>query len=209
MKIRIFFLLCFILPVFLNAQMNAFSKPNFKILGVSSEKVEFSSKRIESFEANAFREKEYSLIKRQMTTLLVWSVSNFLVSGYSLAAQSQVPLNASSRSFHQMNIYWNTVNFGIAALSLRGQKKYMNSAIDPDGFVGRNSRFKKTFLLNAGLDVLYMGSGLAAMYMSDRFSEEPLVKGFGSSVFLQGFFLFGFDLLSYFEHKKLRRELNL
>jgi hypothetical protein len=58
------------------------------------------------------------------------------------------------------------------------------------------------FIFNAGLDVGYMAIGLYLMERSKNASKnQDLLKGYGSSLILQGGFLFAFDLVMYFVHK--------
>jgi len=50
-------------------------------------------------------------------------------------------------------------------------------------------------LINAGLDVAYLGSGFLLRYLSTRYdSRSDLLKGYGNSLILQGAFLLVFDL---------------
>ena len=58
------------------------------------------------------------------------------------------------------------------------------------------------FLINAGLDVAYMGTGFLLRHLSTRNYKRPeLLLGYGNSVILQGGFLFLFDGVMYLIQK--------
>ncbi|MEZ4903209.1 MAG: hypothetical protein R2822_16350 [Spirosomataceae bacterium] len=53
-------------------------------------------------------------------TLAGWSVANLAVSGLAIGRAK-----GSARYFHEMNLYWNVVNVGIASMGLLALRKKM------------------------------------------------------------------------------------
>lgn len=107
-----------------------------------------------------------------------------------------------SKYFHQFNAMWNTVNLAIAGFG------YFNS-INTDYSLLTNSQIVKDFsslqsflLLNAGLDVAYIATGL---YLKEKSKSSPnnsdRLRGYGNSLLLQGGFLLLFDVGLYFIHQ--------
>ena len=123
-----------------------------------------------------------------MIVLGSWAVAN-IGAGLSLRGSSE----GSMRSFHEMNVYWNLVNLGLAGAGLFSA---MNGDIEGMSLaesMGEQQKMEKILLFNAGLDVGYMLGGLYMMERSKRDGSQRL-KGFGRSVVMQGAFLFVFDL---------------
>ncbi|MGW8314698.1 MAG: DUF6992 family protein, partial [Bacteroidales bacterium] len=57
---------------------------------------------------------------------------------------------------------------------------------------------QQLFLINAGLDVVYMGAGILLKRIAVKYPKnESRLIGYGDSVILQGAFLFIFDLVMY------------
>lgn len=136
-------------------------------------------------------------LQRQRTAMLVlggWAVGN-IVSGAALRGQR----SGSDRHFHEMNIYWNAVNLGIAAFGYVSALRSNPAALGLYDSVSEHYGFQKILLLNAGLDVGYMLGGL---YLLERGTYRPerseRLRGFGRSIILQGGFLLAFDLVNYF-----------
>ena len=129
-----------------------------------------------------------------MYTLGGWALANMAVSGVGMARST-----GQRKAFHQMNVFWNVVNLGIAAGSYYGM-----AADDPSGWTAWESLdhqmlLEKAFLFNAALDLAYLAGG---MYLRERAKNDPnraeRWRGWGNSVLLQGGFLFAFDLSMYF-----------
>ena len=137
-----------------------------------------------------------SLQKKSMFVLGSWSVANFAYNGAVLASGVE---NAEDKYFHQFNIYWNTVNFALAGGSLLFGKR--NTDLDYTQTLKAYHSTEKLFLLNTGIDIGYMATGL---YLRERAKTRNDIKttnqllGYGKSLILQGGFLFAFDLTAYF-----------
>lgn len=136
--------------------------------------------------------------KTAMWVLGSWAVGNMATSGI-LRSQT----SGSTRYFHEMNVFWNVVNLGLAGGSL-----YATYRADPGGFtlwqsLGEQESIEKLLLFNAGLDVGYIMTGAYLMERSRRATNRPeRLKGYGQSLLLQGGFLLAFDLTFYLiQHK--------
>lgn len=140
-----------------------------------------------------------SSLEHQQKGMLVlggWAVANIL-SGSIYAGKTE----GAQRYFHQMNIGWNAVNLGIAALGY-----YQAVTADPDTWslaesIRRNYNLEKILLLNTGLDLAYMAGGFWMQEKAKSATEYPeRLKGFGRSLVLQGAFLLVFDIASFAIH---------
>lgn len=135
---------------------------------------------------------ERNLIQRRgMTVLGGWAVGNMAVGAVG-AWQS----DGETRSFHQMNLMWNSVNAGLAVAGYLRSKKPLTAANAAQG-VDLSYRPEKTLIFNAGLDLAYMGAGAylieRAKTRADLAARDQL-RGFGKGLVVQGAFLFVFDL---------------
>ena len=119
-----------------------------------------------------------------------WAVTNILGSGYMMSRTSDWHFR-----FHQMNVYWNVVNLGIAAGGYFGQNDVFTTEME---VYKQYADFGKVLLFNAGLDLAYMATGL---YMQERAKNvskrKDMFKGYGKSIVLQGGFLLLFDAVLY------------
>jgi hypothetical protein len=139
---------------------------------------------------NSFCEQSHRITNTGMVVLGAWSISNLAVGGYGWSRYEGTP-----KYFSQMNFLWNTVNFGIAGAAL-----YRNSAtdcrnMDSKSALSRHAKMEKVLLINAGLDVAYMGTGLLLRHLSNGSTgNSEQLMGYGNSLLLQGGFLMIFDL---------------
>ncbi|PLX14727.1 MAG: hypothetical protein C0599_18395 [Salinivirgaceae bacterium] len=133
------------------------------------------------------------LKKSGMTVLGTWALSNIAVSGFMMTRTRGVNYH-----FHEMNVFWNVVNLGIAGgayyAAVNGQYADANVLTT----LQTQEKFGKILLFNAGLDVAYVMSGV---YLRERskntIKHQHRLKGYGNSIILQGSFLFAFDLILY------------
>ncbi len=110
--------------------------------------------------------------------------------------------------FYQMNAAWNLVNLGIAGF---GFYSALNADMTLTGTEALQSlqKFDRILLINAGLDLLYIGTGAWLWNRGHRKNSDRLL-GYGKSVVLQGSFLLLFDLALYFiHHPNTRLVLNI
>lgn len=136
--------------------------------------------------------KHHRQLKTGMYTLLGWSVSNIAVGSIGALSTDDTELSA----FHQFNAGWNLVNLGLAGSGLLSLRKKDFKSMDDLALYDEVNRMGKVFLFNTGLDVGYMAFGL---YLRERgLTQGDLnIRGAGTSLLLQGGFLFAFDLLMY------------
>lgn len=114
-----------------------------------------------------------------------WSVINMATSA-ALVKNSE----GNTLHFHQMNGYWNIVNGSLAAYSLISPYISKPNAMSQEEMA---HRYRRIFLINAGLDVVYITSGGFLHYFSGT-KHAARNEGFGSSFLLQGSFLLAYDL---------------
>ena len=137
--------------------------------------------------------------KKLMIGLGSWATANFIASGIGWA--TTVP-NGEARYFHQMNVMWNTVNIGLA---IPGYIKAKNSSstLTFAETVRKQHQTEKIFLINTGLDVGYMASGLILRSAAkSNLEKQNQFNGYGNSLLMQGGFLFLFDLTAYAIHNR-------
>jgi hypothetical protein len=128
-----------------------------------------------------------------MAVLGGWALANISVGAYGWNKYS-----GQQGYFHQMNLFWNTVNLSIAGIALYSNLSTDYSLLSGTELLEKQGKIQRLYLINAGLDVAYMGTGFLLKHLASRYpkSEERL-QGYGNSVILQGGFLFVFDLVMY------------
>lgn len=149
-----------------------------------------------------FEKERIRYSKNAMIGLAGWSVANIVGSG--IATNTR---NKEMRAFHQMNVMWGGINLAIAGLGYwgAGREKIDNPTMES---VKKNQRkIEKTYLINAGLDVIYVGSGLLMNKTSDNQKNPEKFKGYGNSIMMQGGFLLLYDAIMYAIHKKHGKQL--
>ncbi len=162
---------------------------------------------IQSFSQNdeliKFEKERINYSKRSMLVLGGWSVSNIIVSGFATNTH-----NREMRYFHQMNVMWGGINLAIAGLGYwgAGREKVDNPSLA--AVFKHQNKIEKTYLINAGLDVIYIGSGLLMNQTSDNQKNPEKFKGYGNSIMLQGGFLLLYDAIIYSIHRNHRKKLN-
>jgi hypothetical protein len=134
------------------------------------------------------------IVGRGLAVLAAWVIANLVGSGY---AVSRADRRTEPYYFHFMNVAWALINAGIAAWGI-----VMLRRLPPPGWslaaeAGAHRHDETLFLVNTGLDVLYV---LVGLWLRRRAAEpdasNPIrLAGFGRSVLLQGAFLFVFDLV--------------
>lgn len=140
-----------------------------------------------------------SFLDKQQKSMIVlgsWALGNVVLGSIYTSGST-----GSQRYFHQMNMGWNAVNLGIAAFGY-----YQAFRTDPSSWelaesIRQNYSLEKILLLNSGLDLAYMASGVWMMEKAKNTSKNPeRWKGFGQSLILQGAFLLVFDLATFAIH---------
>lgn len=147
-------------------------------------------------EQDSIARQRIKLVQNNMYVLGAWASAN-IIQGTISASNTQ----GSEKAFHQMNAYWNTVNFAIAGVGLLGIRKQLNKPFGLASNLKEQQKLEKILLLNSGLDLAYITTGL---YLKERGTRlnKPRTEGFGNSLILQGAFLLVFDLIQYGQHRK-------
>ncbi len=99
-----------------------------------------------------------------------------------------------------MNLIWGSVDFGTALIGYAGNQTYKNKKLTAAEITQQQERIQKIFFINGCLDVAYVGTGLYLKLEGDS-RNSPIMKGYGSSIILQGGFLLIFDGLMYHAQK--------
>ncbi len=169
----------------------------------------FSTLQAQTNELNDVWQRQISNQKTGMYVLAGWSVANIAVGGLSIANAQ-----GSTRYLHEMNIYWNVANLGIAGLGLLGIRKQQSKPATLANVIDYQHSIEKKLLFNSGLDLAYIASGA---YLVERgktqltLTDQDRGKGYGQSVMIQGGFLLLFDVTNYLLHssnnKKIQRTL--
>lgn len=150
---------------------------------------------------DGYNRERNAITRTNMLVLGGWGLGN-MVGG--LAGVLTTPKGSEANYFHQMNIYWNVVNVGIAIPSFIAARKRMKKSYDISTTFSEQRKIETTYLINFGLDFVYIGTGA---WMQEFGNGRPqnqraLLKGMGNSIMAQGAFLMLFDLTSYIIHKK-------
>jgi len=142
----------------------------------------------------AFDNERDGITKKGMLVLGSWGTANIIV-----GAIGQSSSNSEMKYFQQMNLIWGAVNLAIALptyVSLNRLQAHSSLAES----VKKQSNIEKTFLFNAGLDLVYITAGFYCKEKSNNDSKHDLYSGYGNSLLLQGGGLLLFDVTMYLMH---------
>ncbi len=143
-----------------------------------------------------FNQDRLDLNRKGMVVLGSWAGANLITNGILLSNSS-----GSDKYFYQMNVYWNVVNGALAGLGVLGAKKTQGN-LSAFQSLEEQSSTEKTFLVNTGLDVAYVMTGVYLLEKSkNSMDSQDKLKGYGQSVILQGGFLLLFDGIMYGVHR--------
>ncbi|MFV1885429.1 MAG: DUF6992 family protein [Balneola sp.] len=158
--------------------------------------------QISDFEAKILFERSIYIQKTGMIVLGSWATLNIL-SGIPGTLQN----HGNRKYFHQMNAAWNTVNLTIATFSFLAALS-TDPSITSDQIFVEMKQFDRILLINAGLDLAYIGTGIYLWKRGFSTHSDRLI-GYGKSVVLQGGFLLLFDGLLYLIHHQETKKLML
>ncbi|MCF7913796.1 MAG: hypothetical protein K9L66_01370 [Spirochaetaceae bacterium] len=184
---RAFFSLSLLLLVFLGGvyTTSAQEEPGGQVK--SSNAQSKAADQIPSLEE--WNRQRVNIQKNGMYVLGSWALGNFAVSGYCMTKSRD-----RNFYFHQMNVFWNVVNLGIAGIGYAGALQ-SPLGLGLERTVEEYRSFGRILGINAALDVGYVMTGLflkSRGKKSDSHSERLI--GYGNSLVLQGSFLFVFDV---------------
>lgn len=148
----------------------------------------------------SFNETRLNYNQKGMLILGTWAVGNMI-----WGSVGAIQASGETKAFHQMNLYWNSVNLLIAGLGYWQASKEVPSS-DFWATMDAQQSIEKILLVNAALDLTYMGGGLYLKERGLRKSNDRLI-GFGKSIILQGAFLMVFDGIMYGFHHSHAKQL--
>jgi len=138
-----------------------------------------------------FYKKSNQINTTGMYVLGGWAVAN--IAGGAVGWSNST---GSAKYFHQMNLFWNTVNLGIAGFALYNNLTDDFSMLSSNEMLLKHRKTENLYLINAGLDVVYIGTGFLLKHLSvSNLNKQDLLKGYGNSIIMQGGFLMIFDLV--------------
>jgi hypothetical protein len=156
--------------------------------------------QMQEFGPDFYYENPISLQKSGMIVLGTWAGLNIFSGsiGYFRTGNER-------KYFHQMNAAWNLVNLGIATFGYLGATNAVTDITSTE-MIAEMSKFDRILLINAGLDLAYIGTGV---YLWNRGlkKESDRLLGYGRSIVVQGAFLLVFDLILYSLHSPLTSDL--
>ncbi|TNF44334.1 MAG: hypothetical protein EP310_03305 [Bacteroidetes bacterium] len=138
---------------------------------------------------------DFYIKSNQINTSGMYILGGWAVANIAGGAIGWTNSNGSAKYFHQMNVFWNTVNLGIAGFALYNNLNADISLLSGDEMLSKHIKTENLYLINAGLDVVYIGTGFLLKHLSTtKPNKQDLLKGYGNSIILQGGFLMVFDL---------------
>jgi hypothetical protein len=142
--------------------------------------------------------------KTGMYVLGTWAMTNIALGAYGWNRY-----DGSQKYFYQMNLMWNLVNLGIAGYALYSFSQVDASTMTASEMLRDHVKKENLFLINAGLDFLYIGGGLYLHHLASQgHKRAEMFKGYGTSVILQGSFLMVFDMAMYIIQRNNRLSLD-
>ncbi|WP_332913411.1 DUF6992 family protein [Algoriphagus boritolerans] len=138
--------------------------------------------------------------EKGMLILGSWAVGNMVWGGIGAGETT-----GETKAFHQMNLYWNSVNLVIAGFGY-WQATKETPGTDFWATMEAQQGIEKVLLLNGALDLAYIAGGFYLKERGLRKGNDRLI-GFGKSVILQGAFLLAFDGVMYGFHQVHGKEL--
>lgn len=148
---------------------------------------------------DAFNTERDRLSRSATWVLGSWATANL---GAGALVRGQAQRGSEAWYFGNMTMGWSAINLAIAVPGLISLRKGRQSALDIPGTFKAQRRTETIYLLNAGLDLGYMGLGL---WMQERGlrtigEDGARLRGFGNAILVQGTFLFAYDLVAYVAH---------
>lgn len=134
----------------------------------------------------SWNQQYHSINRSAMTILGGWAALNLTTGILGLLST-----RGEVRSFHMMNASWGVVNGTIAAVSLLS-----SPSVDLPRYsivVADYNALQSFLALNVGLDVAYIATGFVLRERARSSQHADVLRGFGSSLLLQGAGLLLFD----------------
>lgn len=131
------------------------------------------------------------LVAQAMSGLGVWALLNVVGSGYRVA---RLEARSEGYHFHLMNAGWGLVNAVLAIVGIAGTHPGQTTGLTLAGLLAGQLRLENLLLFNAGLDVAYVATGAWLRARAPGAPRPERLAGFGRSLWVQGGFLFLFDV---------------
>lgn len=139
----------------------------------------------------------YKKQQQSLSLLSSWSVGNLIYSP--IATNHLFSPSTKNEYFHQMNFSWNLLNAGIAGLGHIIVNRDSKKPWDMKTLHNKKIKAEKSIIINMGLDLAYMVAGL----LLRNNAKEPMNKGYGNSLILQGGYLLFYDAIFLINLKKV------
>jgi hypothetical protein len=141
----------------------------------------------------SFYERSLKTTNTGMYVLGSWAIANMAIGGYGWSQYT-----GSSKYFHQMNFFWNTVNLSIAGFAIYNNYTTDILGLSAEELMSKHIKTENLLLINSALDLGYIGTGFLLRHLSNSSVKRgDLLKGYGNSLILQGSFLLVFDAVLY------------
>ena len=127
--------------------------------------------------------------KNGSISLAIWSGINISVGTIGYLTQ---PKNEWTY-FQEMNVFWNIVNLGLAIPGILIKEKKQASIVES---LKKHNNIQTVYLINAALDISYITAGVFLRLLGSE-KNDIRMKGYGSSLLLQGGYLMVYDLVQY------------
>jgi hypothetical protein len=134
------------------------------------------------------------IVEKGMLVLTGWGVANI---GTGLVGMANT--TGETRAFHRANVFAGSINVLFGQLSYWVARSASKRSSTPLETLREQEKAEKLFLLNTGIDLAYVALGAYIKERGNRFTGEDRSRqrGLGSSLMLQGAFLFVFDGVMY------------
>lgn len=144
----------------------------------------------------SFESERININKNGMIVLGSWAVGNILLGTY-----GNYKYNGQTKYTHQFNMMWNVVNLGIAAVGYYNALNSDPGSMTSSQILNEYTSLQNFLLLNAGLDVAYIVTGLYLKERAKNSTNAERLRGYGNSLLIQGGFLLVFDAALYLIHQ--------
>ena len=152
---------------------------------------------LKSQDSTSIHDLFYKKQQQSLSLLSGWSVGNLIYSP--LATKNLFSPKSTNEYFHQMNFSWNLLNVGIAGLGHIIVNRDSKKPWDMKTLYDKKKKAEKSIIINMGLDLAYMVTGLLLKNNSESFMN----KGYGNSLILQGGYLLFYDAIFLMKLKKI------
>jgi hypothetical protein len=136
------------------------------------------------------------ITKTGMEVLGSWGIANIGVGAVGWENSN----GGSNKYFYQMTTIWGAANLGAAVLGFTGVQRNRNKQFTPEETLKEQQKIERIFLINGGLDVAYIATGIFLKNRGDNRNSDQL-RGYGSAIIFQGAFLLLFDGTMYSTHR--------